>query len=43
MGVMRIIRGQPSWRIASDRREAFVTQLGADRAQFWASMPALYQ
>jgi len=25
---MRIIQGQPSWRIASDRVEAFVTELG---------------
>jgi len=29
---MRIIRGQPSWRIASDRVEAFVTQLGGQLA-----------
>jgi hypothetical protein len=29
---MRIIRGQPSWRIASNRVEAFVTELGGQTA-----------
>jgi len=29
---MRIIRGQPSWRIASNRVEAFVTELGGQIA-----------
>ncbi len=28
MGGMKSIKGQPSWRIASDRVEAFVTELG---------------
>ena len=32
MGGMKIILGQPSWRLASDRVEAFVTQLGGHLA-----------